>query len=250
MSIRSSSIFHFTKSIDYLKGILKEGLWPRYCVEHVEWFGGLGNGVNYIAYPMVCFCDLPISKINDHVEFYGYFGIGFTKEWAIKSGLNPVMYWANSDWLSNALTFIATSLSEREDRDSEISINGRMGLTYFLGYSKPIKGNMHVGEEVIEKDFYLESEWRLIPQHTDIDRVLTYEEACSKERVDAANAATREYSMLGFQLSDIRYIFVKEDTDIPDIINFIQTELDEFKSSDLKVLMSRVTSLETLKRDL
>lgn len=36
---------------------------------------------------------------------------------------------------------------------------------------------------------------------------------------------------------------------IPDVINFIQTEMDKYSSSDLKVLMSRVTSLESIAND-
>ena len=50
--------------------------------------------------------------------------------------------------------------------------------------------------------------------------------------------------------SDVKYIFVKSDSDIPDIINFIQTELDRFPAAALKVLMSRVVSLESITMDL
>jgi len=56
--------------------------------------------------------------------------------------------------------------------------------------------------------------------------------------------------MLKFSPKDIKYIFVKRDSDIPEIINFIQAELDQHPSSDIKVLMSRVTSLESISSDL
>lgn len=50
--------------------------------------------------------------------------------------------------------------------------------------------------------------------------------------------------------SDIKYLFVNSDSDIPDVINFIQTELDHYPSAEIKILMSRVISLETISRDM
>jgi len=56
--------------------------------------------------------------------------------------------------------------------------------------------------------------------------------------------------MLKFSPRDIKYIFVKYDSDIPNIINFIQSDLDHYPSSDVKILLSRVTSLESISHDL
>ena len=50
--------------------------------------------------------------------------------------------------------------------------------------------------------------------------------------------------------NDIKYIFVKSDSDIPNIVNFIQSELDNYPGVDQKILMSRVVSLESLHQDL
>jgi hypothetical protein len=50
-------------------------------------------------------------------------------------------------------------------------------------------------------------------------------------------------------LSDVKYLFVQMDAEIPAMINFIQSALDHHPSADIKVLMSRVTSLETLRSD-
>lgn len=30
--------------------------------------------------PMICFCDMPLSNISDHVEVYGHYAIGFNKK--------------------------------------------------------------------------------------------------------------------------------------------------------------------------
>ena len=80
MQPRSDTLFHFTKNINTLKNILQNGFWPRYCLEDFNWYNA---ELGYIAYPMVCFCDIPLSRINEHVKFYGDYGIGLTKNWGL-----------------------------------------------------------------------------------------------------------------------------------------------------------------------
>ncbi|MFS2265232.1 abortive infection system antitoxin AbiGi family protein [Vibrio vulnificus] len=67
-------LFHFTNNKETLKLIFNHGYWPRYCLEDIRWV----NQVNapYMAFPMVCFCDIPLSRISEHVSFYGNYGLG------------------------------------------------------------------------------------------------------------------------------------------------------------------------------
>lgn len=39
MSPKSHTLFHFTKTNDVLKMVIKNGFWPRYCLEDVGWLG-------------------------------------------------------------------------------------------------------------------------------------------------------------------------------------------------------------------
>ena len=41
---------------------------------------------------MVCFCDIPLGQIDQHVKTYGKYGLGMSKEWAMKNGITPVRY--------------------------------------------------------------------------------------------------------------------------------------------------------------
>ncbi|KKK56704.1 hypothetical protein LCGC14_3061870, partial [marine sediment metagenome] len=70
------------------------------------------------------------------------------------------------------------------------------------------------------------------------------------DSTETANSLTKRHCSIKFGPKDIKYIFVKTDADIPDIINFIQVELDQYPGVDQKVLMSRVVSLESLSADL
>lgn len=242
---RSVSLFHFTKNMEILKAVLKDGFWPRYCLEDVQWQGREKN--EFIAYPMVCFCDIPMSRIAEHVNFYGSFGIGLTKEWGAKNNLNPVFYFAGDNPLHGAiksLTTVVAGLKEAEKKESYKNVR------YILAHSKPTKGRMIISNEPVMKDFYQESEWRYVPQHEEIEDYLSLKEYQSEETLHENNKKTEKLCRLKFLPSDVKYIFVPRDSEIPSIMNFIQTELDDFPNADLKLLMSRVTSLESVSFDM
>lgn len=57
---RSSTLFHFTKTADVLKSIIKSGFFPRYCVEDVTW---LTSATDAVALPVTCLCDIPLGRI-------------------------------------------------------------------------------------------------------------------------------------------------------------------------------------------
>jgi len=242
-SPRSSTLFHFTKSLLNLQNILEKGFIPYYSLEDASW---LGAKLKYFACSMVCFCDIPISRIQDHVGFYGSYGMGMSKDWALKNGINPVAYYSNVSPLSkNFLTaFRATFDIKEGDPDKKI----RYTFYDLLSYAKPIAGTMIVSDNPVNKEFYLENEWRYvkIPETRKLITRKIYDDP--SERSELIKQAEAE--PLKFTPSDIRYIFVKTDADIPPIINFMNEKLQSYSAVDLKILTSRVTSLEYLEKDI
>src|SRR5689334_8614782 len=96
MAISSSALIHFTKQKSSLKGILQRGFHIFYCLENLN-LDNRGKSRHYeAAYPMVSFCDLPLSEVKNHIDKYGSYGIGLKKDWAIKNRLNPVLYFEKS----------------------------------------------------------------------------------------------------------------------------------------------------------
>ena len=134
--------------------------------------------------------------------------------------------------------------------DDDKKEKAKQNVRYLLAHSKPTEGNMVVAGSVVAKEFYQESEWRYVPENAIIKDYLKKTEFDDDNILKSNNELTFQSSIIKFTPKDVKYIFVKSDSDIPEIINFIQAELDGFPNADIKVLMSRVTSLESIQRDL
>jgi hypothetical protein len=99
MAVSSNTLFHFTDSAENLIRILENDFLPRFCLEELELFRKGDTPLIDMAIPMVCFCDLPLSNIGEQLSAYGNYGIGMSKEWGIRQGINPVLYLTpNSDF--------------------------------------------------------------------------------------------------------------------------------------------------------
>lgn len=243
MNPRASSLFHFTKSKEVLFEIFRHGFWPRYCLEDIEWHGN--KDYDFVAFPMVCFCDIPLTRISEHVNFYGSFGIGLTKDWGKKNDLNPIMYFTGSNPILKSIKSLTAQV-----QGSDQSEVGLKNVRHILAHSKPISGRMIIAGEPVIKEFYQETEWRFVPINENVNDHLSKEKFEDTKSLSEHNEITAEHCRLKFVPSDVRHIFVPNDSDIPEIVNFIQTELDSYPSADLKVLITRIVSLESISQDL
>lgn len=246
MKPRSNTLFHFTEMPATLKLILSNGFWPKYCQEDVSWLRY--KDFSYVAYPMVCFCDIPLSRISEHVGFYGYFGLGLTREWALRNGLNPVFYVSNNSPISE----LFREFNSLSDDGSDSVLNGKLknNLRHFLMYTKPSAGTMpHVDGER-HKDFYQESEWRYVLKDLEVQAYMTEVEFEDSEVRTETNEVTLNKRMLKFKSSDIRYIFVNLDSDVADMVDFILLELGWCSEEDRKILVSKIVSFESISADI
>lgn len=248
MQPKSETLFHFTKNLSFLKDILKNGFWPRYCLEDANWYNS--EVENFcIAYPMVCFCDIPLSRVDEHVNFYGNYGIGVSRHWAEANDLSPVIYIRQDSKQLKALDrLIENNIDNQHYEGAADDIN------VLLANIKPTEGQMYVSDNFVAKEFYQENEWRYSPvgsnKDAEIRPWLLEEEYRKKVTLDEENSKSKKASSLKILPPDIKYLFVKTDNDIPNLVNYIQSELDEYPSHDVKILLSRIISLETISRDL
>ena len=66
----ADSFYHFTPKKEHLFSIIENGFYPRYCIENYDYLLRKYKHDPTIAIPMVCFCDIPITFIEGHVENY------------------------------------------------------------------------------------------------------------------------------------------------------------------------------------
>lgn len=242
MKPKSDNLFHFTRNTAHLKSILLNGFMPRHCLEDVRWLG-LENH-SFLAYPMVCFCDIPISRISEHTAFYGEYGLGMSKEWGLANGLAPVIYAPAGSAATKLADYLFELNSDKTPEEASSDKNLANQIYNLLSLVKPIVGNMLISGGIVEKDFYQECEWRYVPDEWS----MIFEREFDSEK-DAANASL-ESQKLEFTPAHVKYIFVKNDHEIPELVDFINTDLGHFPHNDLKILTTRIISLETIARDL
>lgn len=236
---RSNTLFHFTKTIDALKGILSNGFEAKYCLEDMKWLG-----VDFFPIPMVCFCDIPISRISLHTAFYGSYGVGVSKEWALKNSLQPVIYAPNTGSIAKLFNEII-DLGQNKLEEACKIIDLKHHFVSVTTITKPLSGNMLIGGEIIEKEFYQENEWRFVPENFDVCKSNGNEFYEQKDELNKTLAK----NPLAFSPQDIKYIFVKSESEVPIIFDFIQQNLGKWPLNEIKILISKIISLETIQED-
>ena len=275
-TIKSNSLFHFTLKEEYLLDILENGFWPRYCFEDIEWLipkdlknelekqeednlcisfikDLIKNNISSIAYPMSCFCDIPLSKITAHTDFYGGFGLGMTKEWGIRKGLNPIFYLSDNSIIPNLIqSFLLKTVPIDFWKSIQSEKTNQNTIIQLMKFLKPLSGKMKVNGIEVTKNFDEECEWRYAPasyENNSFQNFLLNFLANNNEELQNQNLITKKDASLKFEPSDIKYIFVPEDSNIPTIINKINTIFTDCPDDERLLLLSKVISLETIRKD-
>ena len=275
-NISANTLFHFTNSLQSIINILTNNFTPRYCMEKYDFLSNDESSLEF-AVPMTCFCDIPLSQINNHVEYYGGYAIGLSKEWGIDKRINPVMYsqpqafatliykefMENLDKAEKVLDSIVNDVKVSKKTSSKvsealISVKEAGALHfYFTNYMKSYKGlpwkNDSFSGELV--NFYNECEWRYVPNPYELsdNGILSY---LSKEQFlditykNAMNKKLGEVIRLAFTPNDIKYIVVNSENEILnmcDQIDIIQG--DKYSQNDLKLLKTRIISKEQILQD-
>ena len=274
-TIKSNSLFHFTPKEEYLLDILENGFWPRYCSEDIEWvipkdFKNelekqeednslktlikelIKSNISSIAYPMSCFCDIPLSKITAHTDFYGGFGLGMTKEWGIRKRLNPIFYLSDNSIIPNLIqSFLLKTAPIDFWKSIQSEKTNQNTIIQLMKFLKPLRGKMKVNGKEVTKNFDEECEWRYAPASDENNLFPNFlpNFLANNEELQDSNIVTKKVASLNFEPSDIKYIFVPEDSNIPTIINKINTIFTNYPEHERLLLLSKVISLDTIRKD-
>lgn len=252
-TIQADTLFTFTTELGYLITMIKSGmLSPRYCDEDIRYLKI--PQLKKIAYPMKCFCDINMHKLDIHLEWYGYYGLAFSKEWGMNKGIQPIQY-INPG--SNLCKDFATAFSAalKVDSKKETVSQSRMKnfLLHEMMYYKPYAGkikNRNTGK-MKRKCFTDECEWRFIPDVT----VEGFEQVYYDEKIfnagvlnDISNSMSGIANVsLKYDYSDLKYVIVKTFTDFEVLVKeIISLELDK---SIKHQLISKIIVWEISKGD-
>jgi hypothetical protein len=244
MSISTNSIIHYTDTLEKLEGIITEGFRIKYCVEKL-----LSKQKNYDnAHPMISFCDIPLSDSSRHFDLYGNYGIGLSKEWAKKYGINPVLYIEKDSRIGDAIDKMQDKFKTAKEAVPTEAFNVILMTKCF---SKNYRGPLKRGEIDIEDyKFYDEREWRFVPTMEDIDNTSISIDVKEYEKdKDHYNNKLAKYRYT-FNHDDISYLIVKSTKEIPILIEFLKTTFyNALKTSELDILLSKVCSTEQIIED-
>lgn len=254
-TISSNTLFHFTRKLQYLKDILSEGFLPSYCLENFDIFkfitGEEEEEIFEMAVPMVCFCDIPLSKVKSHMKTYGYYGIGLSKDWGIKSGVSPLFYVSGDSATTQSIYESINYLRDHPAFGKDAVLDRQYDrLTRLIRFTKPYKGKFYrSGKYLNNVTFYNEREWRYIPDVTDLSKRVyvgaakpwldkeTFEKlrntpgTTEKTELLALNKEVRKTFPLKFGASAIRYLIVEKQADIYEITDALKTIYDAKESA-------------------
>jgi hypothetical protein len=254
MAVSANTLFHFTRERDSLLSILQGAFIPNYCMEDLT--SVLSNGPIYDVFvPMVCFCDIPLSQINDHLTNYGSYGIGLKKSWGIKKGISPVLYVAPHSRTAQLVRRVVKEAGHDRFKSSSI----RQDLLDFYKYVKAYEGmELPRGVEPekgiskkVTRTYYNEREWRYSPL-----RLKAYAAAFGNaHEVTNQNNRLKAEERLAFQAGDVKYIIVAKENEISKTIRLIEglkniSGTHRLSPSAVRLLASRVISAEQIGSDM
>lgn len=250
MVISSNALFHFTRSMENLLGILKKGFVPGICLENYSNLFNDSDNDFKMAFPMVCFCDLPVSQLRLHMDFYGSYGLGMKKEWGVRNGINPVIYMHPG---SDAAVYIGRLLGYLDSQNtSREAVVFRKCLRSVIRQIKLYEGNVEKDGMQVSKRFYDEREWRWVPYVTedgDSDLLsLTRNDYKDSDKRRLAGR-TASAALLAFGPGDIEYIIVARESDILKVIESVEKLEQRYDTNTVKLLTTRIISAERIRSD-
>ena len=217
----ANTLFRFFKKPEYLFEALKRrAMIPRYYGENVDY---LDIGLHQIAYPMICFCDITVHRLGDHMSLYGGYGIAFSKEWGIEKGIQPLEYINKNSILCKDFSAAFTAAMQAEEESPAVDFL----LTQML-YMKPIEGTMPRDKGEIKKNFTDECEWRYVPYVSalGLPPAVTDSEIAGVGVLNAT-LSDNECCWLQYDYTDVKYIILQNEEDFAALCNVIDEVVDD-----------------------
>jgi len=256
-----NSLYHFKREKEYFLEIINEFKFtPRYNREYILLNPKDERQAIEMIIPMVCWCDIPLQRIENHTSRYGEFGIGITKQWAISNLINPVFYVIEDTVLALSINQINTSLIELEelfesDRELTLKMFNITSKLYpaFDYLNQHIKPYNYQKKETRQENrkFYDEKEWRYIPDSMYSENLIIYpyqyengEELLNK--IDTSNEKIKIRN-LSFKPDDVTIIIIEKESDRNEIEKVIFKVFTQNKFPNYEQFLSKIRTIAQIK---
>lgn len=232
--------FHYTTNIEYLISIMNNFFMPFYCMESIEYLNMPELQLEGMAYPVVCFCDLPLNRHKKHKSKFGDYGIGMKKEWGINNHLTPVVYTHTNSMTTSSMRIlfdIARSLKGKLSEDEYRKYN--WAVSPLLMHYKPYEGKQYIKKDKLFADkitrFYDEREWRYIPLNMDgLKLNLEMHEYQDTITLNEENKKIQRANRLKFELNDIEFLFLRNKAEIDSFLSKLSQKYTDEDKNEIK----------------
>lgn len=226
--IQADTLFTFTSELEFLIPYIENAcLYPRYCDEDIEYLKI--DKLKKIYIPMKCFCDINLHRINCHLDWYGYYGLAFPKEWGMKNGIQPIQYINPESKLRKDFSSVFNQiLNSTEYESSDLDDMMKSFVLHELMYYKPYEGKMRNrrSKQVENKCFTDECEWRYVPNLSGTEFQQIYHDPNIMNAGimnDISNSLTNVPGIsLKFDYTDLKYIIIKTTDDFIKLVSVIE----------------------------
>lgn len=244
----ADTLFNFVKERKFLEDAIRsKKLSARYCKENIEY---LHLGIKEIAFPMKCFCDINMHKLEEHLSWYGYYGIAFSKKWGMEQGIQPLQYINPESELCKEYGLAFKDALRNNDKEyQKLRDYIALQLMYLKPYSGPFKNRITGRPQ--NKCFTDECEWRFVADVTalEMEEIITdpikMAEGVLLLMSNSLNG--REEASLSFEYKDIKYIILEDISDYNAFLEFIEN-LD-IENEYKKLLISKLLVWSEAKGD-
>lgn len=251
-SVTSANILcNYMTRIEYLKEVIRNMAFiPRYVEENLEYLNV--QDLHTIAFPMTCFCDIPLTKVKNHMGVYGEYGVAIKKNVCIERDVQPILYLNNSARLKTDLSEALSKLLHEDPISPEWRMLPDAMLSVLL-YSKPIVGYMSRDEwdkphRLLFKD---ECEWRYIPSAPEnMPLIIPQDDNTKKGRKYYSKALARDKSTwFPFRVDEMEYIIVPNEAAAIEMISAIRSMKGK-SQTDKHKLISKIEIADKFKANL
>jgi hypothetical protein len=232
--------FHYTTEIVHLVSIMNNNFMPFYCMESIEFLDLKDSKLQGMAYPVVCFCDLPLSRHKEHKSKFGEYGIGMKKEWGINNLLTPIIYSHPRSMTAVSLRILIEMANQLQQNLTEEEFNKfRNSISILIMNYKAYEGKQYLKKEKKFADkttrFYDEREWRYIPLEVNgLKWDLEISEYQNDDILAKENEIIQRNNRLKFNLNDVEYLFLKNDAEIEFFLSKLSPKYSNEDQEEIK----------------